>query len=183
MVRTFFTLTGLHRLVACSESSLRKTHKAMIGAIGAWGDTQDAALAPGMAPRDLLVAFDENFHRGMTLVAMEATSGFLLVEKAAARPASAPGTSTAQPTTTTSTSTRSGRWPWCTAARARDSRAATPRSSWRCVRSATGASSGTRASRRFSGASAGPSSTCTCLRRARPRSWSRRDTSTTRGFA
>jgi len=83
MVRTFFTLTGLHTLVACSESSLRKTRKAMIGAIGAWGDTQDAALAAGMTPKDIFVGFDENFHRGMTLVAMEATSGFLLVEKAA----------------------------------------------------------------------------------------------------
>jgi hypothetical protein len=47
MVRTFFTLTALHTLVACSESSLRKTRKAMIGAIGAWGDSQDAALAAG----------------------------------------------------------------------------------------------------------------------------------------
>ena len=83
MVRTFFTHIGLHTLVACSESSLRKTRKAMIGAVGAWGDAQDAALAAGMAPKDILASFDENFHRGMTLVAMEATSGFLLVEKAA----------------------------------------------------------------------------------------------------
>jgi DNA-binding XRE family transcriptional regulator len=83
MVRTFFTLTGLHTLVACSESSLRKTRCAMIDAIGAWGDTQDAALAAGKAPKDILVGFDENFHRGTTLVAMEAASGFLLVEKAA----------------------------------------------------------------------------------------------------
>jgi len=85
LVRTFFTLTGLHTLVACSESSLRKTRNAMIDAIGRWGDTQDAALAAGMDPKEILVGFDENFHRGMTLVAMEATSGFLLVEKAAER--------------------------------------------------------------------------------------------------
>ena len=56
--------------------------RSMIGAIGAWGDTQDAALAAGMTPKDIFVGFDENFHRGMTLVAMEATSGFLLVAKA-----------------------------------------------------------------------------------------------------
>jgi hypothetical protein len=85
MVRTFFTLTGLHTLVACSESSLRKSRRTMIAAIGAWGDTQDATLAEGMAPKEILVSADENFHDDMTLVAMEAVSGFLLVEKAAER--------------------------------------------------------------------------------------------------
>ena len=83
MVRTFFTLTGLHTLVACSESSLRKTRSTMIDAIGAWGDTQGATLAADMAPKDILVGVDENFHRGMMLVAMDAVSGFVLVEKAA----------------------------------------------------------------------------------------------------
>ena len=48
MVRTFFTLTGLHMLIACSESSLRQWRTTLIDAIGAWGDTQDAALAAGI---------------------------------------------------------------------------------------------------------------------------------------
>lgn len=85
MVRTFFTVTGLHTLVACSESSLRKTRDAMITATGAWGDGQDATLAKGMVPKDLIAGFDENFHEAMMLVAMDAVSGFLLVEKASER--------------------------------------------------------------------------------------------------
>lgn len=85
MVRTFFTLTGLHALMACSESSLRTSRATMIAAIGAWGDAQDADLAARMTPKEILASLDENFHERMTLVAMEAVSGFLLVEKAAER--------------------------------------------------------------------------------------------------
>jgi hypothetical protein len=85
MVRTFFTLTGLHTLIACSETSLRKSRSAMIAAIGAWGDTQDAVLAKGMAPKDIIGGFDENFHDAMMLVAMDAVSDFLLVEKVSER--------------------------------------------------------------------------------------------------
>jgi PAS domain-containing protein len=84
-VRTFFTLTGLHSLIACSETSLRKVRATIITGIGAWGDAQDAALAKGMAPKELVGTFDENFHQEMTLVAMNAASGFLLVEKVATR--------------------------------------------------------------------------------------------------
>jgi hypothetical protein len=85
MVRTFFTVTGLHSLVACSETSLRKTRKALIDAAGAWGDAQDAALAKGMAPKEIIGAFDENFHDAMMLVAMDAESDFVLVEKVSER--------------------------------------------------------------------------------------------------
>jgi hypothetical protein len=85
MVRAFFTFTGLHTLVACSETSLRKTRKALIAAAGAWGDAQDAALAKGMAPKEIIGAFDENFHDAMMLVAMDAESDFVLVEKVSER--------------------------------------------------------------------------------------------------
>ena len=85
MVRTFFSLTGLHALVACSESSLRKARNAMIIATGAWGDAQDAALSKGMTPKEIIGGVDENFHEAMMLVAMESVSGFLLVEKASER--------------------------------------------------------------------------------------------------
>lgn len=85
MVRTFFTLTGLHTLVACSESSLRRARRAMIEATGAWGDAQDTALAEGMTPKDIIAGVDENFHEQMMLVAMDAVSGFLLVEKVSER--------------------------------------------------------------------------------------------------
>lgn len=83
MVRTFFILTGLHTVIACSETSLRRARKAMIGNIGEWGDAQDVELAKDMKPKDILGAFDENFHDAMMLVAMEAVSDFILVEKVA----------------------------------------------------------------------------------------------------
>lgn len=85
MVRTFFTFAGLHTLIACSETSLRKARSAMIAATGAWGDVQDQALAKGMAPKEILGGFDENFHDAMMLVAMDAVSDFLLVEKISER--------------------------------------------------------------------------------------------------
>jgi len=85
MVRVFFTLTGLHTLIACSETSLRRMRARMLAAIGAWGDAQDAVLAQAMAPRDILACLDENFHAAMMLVAMEPVSGFLLVETVADR--------------------------------------------------------------------------------------------------
>ena len=85
MVRVFFTYAGLASLLACSETSLLRTRRAMLDAIGAWGDTQDATLAQGMIPRDILVAADENFHEAMMLVAIEPVSGYLLVEQEAAQ--------------------------------------------------------------------------------------------------
>ncbi len=85
MVRVFFTLTGLHTLIACSETSLLRMRRRMLAAIGAWGDAQDLALAHTMTCKDILACFDENFHERMMLVAMEPVSGFLLVETVADR--------------------------------------------------------------------------------------------------
>lgn len=81
MMRAFFTHAGLDELVACSETSLRRTRRAMITAIGAWGDAQDRELARTMPHRDILACVDENFHAAMLLVAMEPVSGMLLVER------------------------------------------------------------------------------------------------------
>jgi hypothetical protein len=85
MVRTFFTLIGLAPLVACSETTLLRARRTMLAAIGTWGDTQDARLAQGMAPKDILACVDENFHERMMLVAIEAVSGFILLEQTADR--------------------------------------------------------------------------------------------------
>jgi hypothetical protein len=85
MVRTFFTLAGLDPLLACSETSLLRARRTMLAVIGTWGDAQDARLATGMTAKDILVCVDENFHERMMLVAMEAVSGFLLVEQTADR--------------------------------------------------------------------------------------------------
>ena len=80
MVRSLLTLTGLHVLVACSDSTLHRARRAMIDAIGDWADQQGKSLGNTMAPKELLVALDENFHQGLMLVAMDAVSNFILVE-------------------------------------------------------------------------------------------------------
>ena len=85
MVRTFFTHAGLDELIACSETSLCRMRRAMITAIGAWGDAEDRELARSMPTRDILACVDENFHAAMMLVAMEPVSGMLLVERYATR--------------------------------------------------------------------------------------------------
>ena len=85
MVRAFFTHAGLDELIACSETSLRRTRRSMITAIGAWGDAQDRELARTMPRKDILACVDENFHAAMMLVAMEPVSGMLLVERYAPR--------------------------------------------------------------------------------------------------
>jgi hypothetical protein len=81
MVRAFFRHAGLDELIACSETSLRRSRSAMITAISAWGDAQDRELAQTMPTRDILACVDENFHAAMMLVAMEPVSGMLLVER------------------------------------------------------------------------------------------------------
>jgi Family of unknown function (DUF6399) len=81
MVRTLLTLTGLHTLIACSDSTLHRARRAMIAAIGNWADSQGKTLGKAMSPKDLLVALDENFHQGLMLVAMDAVSNFILVEQ------------------------------------------------------------------------------------------------------
>src|SRR5581483_11563803 len=75
----------LDGLLACSDTTLLRTRRAMIEATGTWGDAQDAILARTMAPKDILVGADENFHDAMMLVAMEPVSGFVLVEQGADR--------------------------------------------------------------------------------------------------
>lgn len=79
-MRSLLTLTGLHVLVACSDSTLHRARRAMISAIGDWAAHQGTSLGKTMAPKELLVALDENFHQGLMLVAMDAVSNFLLVE-------------------------------------------------------------------------------------------------------
>lgn len=81
MVRAFLVHAGLHTLVACSESSLRKARSAIIDSTVAWGDAQDRALAAQMTKKPVMICADENFHEGMMLVAIEPVSNFILLER------------------------------------------------------------------------------------------------------
>lgn len=71
--------------MACSERHLHGRVRALLAATSAWGDAERTRLAATMPARALGVCADETFHDGMLLVALEAVSGFLLVEKRSER--------------------------------------------------------------------------------------------------
>ncbi len=77
----FFELSALDRFVGDSYGSQQKVSQQMEAAIGAFGKTERARLAEGMAPKKISVCEDETFHPETCLVAIEPVSGFILVEK------------------------------------------------------------------------------------------------------
>lgn len=85
LVRLFLVWCGLDSLVACSERHLHGRVRGLLAAVGTWGDAERARLAATMPARAISACADETFHDGMLLVALEAVSGFLLVEKRSER--------------------------------------------------------------------------------------------------
>ena len=82
-VETTRQLAGIAPLVACSPSTLRRTLRTMVDALGDWGDATGKALgdAVRVGPERLLsLALDETWKRSMILVAMDVASGFILAE-------------------------------------------------------------------------------------------------------
>jgi hypothetical protein len=79
----FLKLTGLDRYVASSFEAQRKFNVTVEKAIVAHGTQERARLSETMAQKDIAVAQDETFTGGLTLVAMEPESGFILVEEPA----------------------------------------------------------------------------------------------------
>ena len=80
-LRLFLHLAGLSHWVACSESTLRRTQARVVEAIGSWGDDTLQRMGRTMPHRELTLLLDETWKRLMILVAMDAPSGFLLLEK------------------------------------------------------------------------------------------------------
>jgi hypothetical protein len=85
LLSAFLRLARLDRVVAASTGATQARQVQLEQAVVAFGQQQRQQLAAGMAPRDITVAEDETYHPACCLVALEADSGFLLVEKYAAR--------------------------------------------------------------------------------------------------
>ncbi len=77
----FLALSQLDRFVAASHGNQHGVAAKMEGLLGEYGDLQRRRLGAKMGPRSIVVAEDETFHPAICLVAMDAESGLILVEK------------------------------------------------------------------------------------------------------
>jgi hypothetical protein len=80
----FLRLCGLDRFLASSFGSQQQLGVRLEQAILLFGQQQRQRLAAGMTPKTISVCQDETFHPDCCLVALEAISGFLLLERYAA---------------------------------------------------------------------------------------------------
>ncbi len=76
-------LSGIDRFVASSFEAQRRFNVSVQQSIVAYADSERTKLAENMPSRDITVAQDETFTGGLTLVAIEPESGFILVEESA----------------------------------------------------------------------------------------------------
>jgi hypothetical protein len=81
LICQFLELSKLDRFVAASYGSQQQVSQKMEAEIGAFGAQERSRLAQGMAPKKITICEDETFHPETCLVAIEAVSGFILVEK------------------------------------------------------------------------------------------------------
>lgn len=85
-VREFLAMSRLDRFIAASHGSQAGYADEVVRLLGAYADAQRARLGPGMPPRTIVVCEDETFHpQGMCLVAIDAESGMILLERYAER--------------------------------------------------------------------------------------------------
>jgi hypothetical protein len=85
LLSTFVRLARLDRVAAASTGACHTAQVQLEQAVVTFAQQQRQQLATGMAARELTVAEDETYHPACCLVALDADSGFLLVEKYAAR--------------------------------------------------------------------------------------------------
>jgi hypothetical protein len=85
LLSTFLRLTHLDRVVASSLGACQGRQVQLEQAVVTFAQEQRQQLARDMAPRAITVAEDETYHPACCLVALDADSGFLLVEKYADR--------------------------------------------------------------------------------------------------
>lgn len=81
LVCLFIELTGLNRYVADSYGAQQKVCVQMEEAVAEFAGNEKNRLAEGMAPKEITVCEDENFHSGVCLIAIEPVSNFILIEK------------------------------------------------------------------------------------------------------
>jgi hypothetical protein len=85
LLSTFLRLARLDRVAAASLGACHAAQVQLEQAVATFAQQQRQQLAQGMAARDITVAEDETYHPACCLVALDADSGFLLVEQYAAR--------------------------------------------------------------------------------------------------
>jgi hypothetical protein len=85
LLSQFLRLAGLDRFVAASFGSRQQFHARLEQAVVDFAQKQRQALAKAMPARAITLAADETFHPACCLVALEAESGFLLVEQYSSR--------------------------------------------------------------------------------------------------
>jgi hypothetical protein len=85
LLSTFLRLAHLDRGAASSLGACHAAQVQLEQAVISFAQQQRQHLAAGMAARDITVAEDETYHPACCLVALDSDSGFLLVEKYAAR--------------------------------------------------------------------------------------------------
>jgi hypothetical protein len=83
LVSRALEMAGLDRFVGCAYESQRKVNVAVQQQVVDFAKSEKARLAAGMPIKDVTVAQDETFSGGMTLVAIEPDSGFILLEETA----------------------------------------------------------------------------------------------------
>lgn len=74
---------GLAPFLGTSIAAQWELSCAVDNAIVAFGEAQQARMAPALAGKEITLAADENFHEGPCLVAIEPASNFVVVEKVA----------------------------------------------------------------------------------------------------
>lgn len=84
LVSEFLELSGLSALVGSSDGAQHALNAALEMALVEVAAEQRAALAAGMAPKQVTVCEDETFHPGICLVAIEPVSNFIVLEQYAA---------------------------------------------------------------------------------------------------
>jgi hypothetical protein len=82
LVGQFLQLAGLGPFVACSYGVLQRRSKHLQGLVATFGQEQRAVGGKGMPHKRIVACEDETFSKsGITLVALEPVSGFLLAEE------------------------------------------------------------------------------------------------------
>ncbi len=79
-VCTFLVLAGLSRFVASSYGSQQKAILALERQLAVYGLLEFKRLCKAMLPKKITILEDETFHPEICLVAIEAVSGFILLE-------------------------------------------------------------------------------------------------------
>ena len=81
MVCTFLVLAGLDRFVASSYGAQQKAIEELERELGLFGGLEQRRLGRVMQPRKITIIEDETFHPKVCLVAMDAASGFIVLER------------------------------------------------------------------------------------------------------